>query len=225
MSRIYGAQHRKLQDKYETRKLADTVEKVIVQPEITEQDKAFIESRDMVFLSTVDHLGRPTVSYKGGERGFVKVIDEGTLAFPSYDGNGMFLSLGNIDGNNKVGLLFIDFENPYRLRAYGEASISSDDALLASYHEAQNIVRVRITEMWKNCPRYVHKYARVETSKYVPKVEAETPLPEWKRLDKLQEILPAKDRGKAERQGGLLSLEELQKIEQEMVDTSAREAD
>lgn len=58
MSRIYGEQHRKLQDEHETRKLADTVENVIVQPEITDQDKAFIESRDMVFLSTVDHLGR-----------------------------------------------------------------------------------------------------------------------------------------------------------------------
>ena len=174
MSRIYGAQHRKLQDKYETRKLADTVENVIVQPEITDQDKAFIESRDMVFLSTVDHLGRPSVSYKGGERGFIKVIDEKTLALPSYDGNGMFLSLGNIDGNNKVGLLFIDFENPYRLRAYGEAAISSDDPLLEVYHEGQEIVRITITEMWKNCPRYVHKYARVETSKYVPKVDKES---------------------------------------------------
>jgi predicted pyridoxine 5'-phosphate oxidase superfamily flavin-nucleotide-binding protein len=223
MSKLYGVQHRKLQDKYDTRKLADAVEKVIVQNAISEQDKAFIESRDMLFLSTVDHLGRPSVSYKGGARGFVKVIDQDTLAIPSYDGNGMFLSLGNIDANNKVGLLFIDFENPYRLRAYGEASISSDDALLESYHEAQEIVRIRITEIWKNCPRYVHRYARVEESKYVPKVETETPLPDWKRLDKLQDILPPGDRGKAEKQGGLLSLDELQKIEQRMVDASARE--
>jgi len=223
MSRIYGEQHRKLQDTYETRKLADTVENVIVQPEITDQDKAFIESRDMVFLSTVDHLGRPSVSYKGGERGFIKVIDEKTLALPAYDGNGMFLSLGNINGNNKVGLLFIDFENPYRLRAYGEAVLSSDDSLLQFYHEALAVVRITITEMWKNCPRYVHKYARVETSKYVPTVDKETPLPDWKRLDKLQDILPSKDRGKAERQGGLLSLEELQEIEQQIVDRAAEE--
>jgi hypothetical protein len=95
--------------------------------------------------------------------------------------------------------------------------------LLESYHEAQEIVRIRITEIWKNCPRYVHRYARVEESKYVPKVETETPLPEWKRLDKLQDILPPGDRGKAEKQGGLLSLDELQKIEQRMVDASARE--
>lgn len=225
MSKLYGVQHRKLQDKYETRKLADTVEKVIVQAEISEQDKAFIESRDMVFLSTVDHLGRPSVSYKGGARGFVKVIDQSTLAIPSYDGNGMFLSLGNIDANNKVGLLFIDFENPHRLRAYGEASISSEDALLESYHESQEIVRIRITEIWKNCPRYVHRYARVEESKYVPNVETETPFPDWKRLDKLQDILPPRDRGKAEKQGGLLTLDELQKIELGMVDASAREKD
>lgn len=223
VSRIYGEQHRKLQDTYETRKLADTVESVIVQPEIKDQDKAFIESRDMVFLSTVDHLGRPSVSYKGGERGFIKVVDKKTLVIPAYDGNGMFLSLGNINGNTKVGLLFIDFENPYRLRAYGEAGISFDDSLLNSYHEALAVVRITITEMWKNCPRYVHKYSRVETSKYVPRVDKETPLPDWKRLDKLQEMLPPKDRGKAEKQGGLLSLEELQKIEQDVVDSAAEE--
>ena len=84
---------------------------------------------------------------------------------------------------------------------------------------------MRITEIWKNCPRYVHRYTRAEESKYVPKVETETPLPDWKRLDKLQDILPSKDKGKAEKQGGLLSLDELQTIEQEMVDTSARETD
>lgn len=221
MSKLYGSQHRTRQEQYETRKLADAIESVIVTPGITDQDKTFIESRDMFFLSTVDHLGRPSVSYKGGGRGFIKVVDDKTLAFPSYDGNGMFLSVGNIDANKKVGMLFIDFENPYRVRAYGEAVYSTDDALLESYHEAQGVVRVTITEMWKNCPRYIHKYARVETSKYVPKVEAETPLPDWKRLDAFQEILPSKDQGKAEKHGGLLSVEELQAIEKEQVDTAS----
>ena len=208
MSKLYGAQHRKLQDKYETRNLADAVESAIVQPEITDHDKTFIESRDMVFLSTVDHLGRPSVSYKGGARGFIRVVDETTLAFPSYDGNGMYLSLGNIDQYKKVGLLFIDFENPYRIRAYGEASISSDDDLIETYHEAQEVVRVRISEIWRNCPRYVHRYDKVHESRYVPRDGEHTPLAGWKRSKEIQPDLPEKDQGRAEKEGGYRSYEE-----------------
>ena len=213
MSKLYGVQHRGFQDEFETRKLADTIEEVIVHSEVSDEEKAFIESRDMFFLSTVDHLGRPSVSYKGGEKGLVKVVDANTLAFPSYDGNGMYLSAGNMTINNKVGMLFIDFENPHRLRIYGEASVSNDDPLLSEYNDAQLIIRIKITEMWINCPRYIHKYQRVESSKYVPQKDAEAPLPEWKKLDLFQEMLPSKDQGKAEQQGGTITLEELQEYE------------
>ena len=213
MSRLYGEQHREFQDEFETRKLADSVEGVIVHSEITDEEKAFIESRDMFFISTVDHLGRPSVSYKGGEKGLVKVVDKNTLAFPSYDGNGMFLSAGNMSINNKVGILFIDFENPHRLRIYGEGSVSKDDPLLAEYKEAQLIIRIKTTEIWINCPRYIHKYKKVETSEYVPQANCETPLPQWKKLDLFQEILPSKDQGKADAQGGTITLEELQEYE------------
>jgi len=178
MSKLYGEQHRDFQDNFETRKLADTVEGVIVHSEISDEEKAFIESRDMFFLSTVDHLGRPSVSYKGGETGMVRVLDEHTLAFPSYDGNGMYLSAGNISINNKIGMLFIDFEKPHRLRIYGEASVSKDDPLLDEYNDAQLIIRVKPTEIWINCPRYIHKYQRVESSEYVPQKDEEAPLPE-----------------------------------------------
>ena len=213
MSKLYGEQHRGFQDEFGTRKLADTIENVIVHDEVSDEEKAFIESRDMFFLSTIDHLGRPSVSYKGGERGLVKVVDVNTLAFPSYDGNGMYLSAGNMTINNKIGMLFIDFENPHRLRIYGEASVSNDDPLLAEYIDAQLIIRIKITEMWINCPRYIHKYERVESSKYVPEKDKEAPLPEWKKLDLFQEMLPSKDQGKAEEQGGTISLEELQEYE------------
>jgi uncharacterized protein YecE (DUF72 family) len=67
----------------------------------------------------VDGSGQPTCSYRGGDPGFVKVVEPGTIAFPSYDGNGMFLSMGNIRATAKVGLLFIDFETPHRLRVQG----------------------------------------------------------------------------------------------------------
>lgn len=215
MSRLYDTKHLNLQEEFETQKLAGAVEKIIVHSEMSDEEKAFISSRDMFFLSTIDHQGRPSVSYKGGPKGFVKIIDDSTIVFPSYDGNGMFLSVGNIDINEKIGLLFIDFETPHRLRAYGTAKLlPKDDPLMDEYVDAQLLVKVTLTEIWKNCPRYVHKHERVETSKYVPRADVETPLPDWKRLDKLQPVLPSKDHGKAEQQGGTISIEELEKIEQ-----------
>ena len=147
MSRLYGKSHRELQDVFETRKLADLVEENVAHTDVNDVDRAFIESRDMFFLSTVNHDGWPTVSYKGGDPGFVKVIDEHTLAFPSYDGNGMFLSMGNINANRRVGLLFIDFERPRRLRIHGEATIVADDPLAESYEEADMIVRVAVADV------------------------------------------------------------------------------
>ena len=107
MSRLYGPVHRSLQDRFDTRRLADNVETRVVLTEIPPEHKAFIESRDMFFLSTIDHQGRPTVSYKGGDPGFVRVLDSKTVAFPCYDGNGMFYSMGNLLGNHQVGMLFV----------------------------------------------------------------------------------------------------------------------
>ena len=161
MSRLYGPNHRALQDRFDMRRLADNVEKRVLVTEITAEHKAFIESRDMFWLATIDHEGRPTVSYKGGEPGFVRVLDGKTLAFPCYDGNGMFYSMGNLVGNDKVGLLFLNFERPHRIRVQGIASVDDNDPLLADYAEAQLVVRVAVTEVFRNCPRYVHRYRKV----------------------------------------------------------------
>ena len=129
VSTFYGDEQRALQDQFDSRVLADTLEAVIVQPGIDDEAKAFIESRAFFFLSTVNHEGHPTVSHKGGAPGFVRVLDPTTLVFPSYDGNGMFLSMGNIAGDGRIGLLFIDFETPHRVRVHANATVSADDPL------------------------------------------------------------------------------------------------
>jgi len=211
MSRLYGEQHRELQDAFETRAMADRIEQIATKTEITGADEEFIESRDMFFLSTVDHRGRPTVSYKGGDPGFVKVVDPGTIAFPSYDGNGMFFSMGNIAANPEIGALFIDFENPHRLRLQGRASLSKDDPLMALYKEADLVVRVALHEIWVNCPRYVHRYKKVNPSRYVPRGEGETPLAQWKRVKEIQDILTDADRARAEALG-YISIEEYEQM-------------
>ena len=211
MSRLYGPIHRSLQDRFDTRRLADNVETRVVLTEIPPEHKAFIESRDMFFLSTIDHQGRPTVSYKGGDPGFVRVLDSKTVAFPCYDGNGMFYSMGNLLGNRQVGMLFVNFEKPHRLRVQGIASVDDNDPLLQEYSEAQLVVRVTVTEIFRNCPRYVHCYKKIQASEFVPRSTGDTPLAPWKRVDDIQISLPAKDRARVEREGSLISRADYEK--------------
>lgn len=189
MSRLYGPQHRALQDEFQSRAMADRVEMIAAKTELDDLARQFLESRDMFFLSTVDHQGRPTVSYKGGTPGFVRVIDEKTIAFPSYDGNGMYYSMGNLSANPEIGCLFIDFEKPFRLRLQGRAELVKSGPIMGMFKEAELVVRVAVSDVWMNCPRYVHRYQKVATSRYAPVETAETPLCEWKRIDGMQDVL------------------------------------
>ena len=133
---------RELQDLRETRALADRLEKVTMRAAFTDEDKAFIQRCRMFFLATADTQGQPDCSYKGGLPGFVRVLDDRTLAIPDYDGNGQYRSWGNVRVNPHVGLLFVDFETPKRLRVNGTAVVSHDDPLLAEIPGAVFVVRV-----------------------------------------------------------------------------------
>lgn len=191
---IYNEGSRRYQARFDTRRLADRIEeRFLARPVIDADDCAFIERCDMFFIATADADGRPQCSYKGGEPGFVRVLDERTVAFPNYDGNGMFLTAGNAAVNAHVGMLFVDFEARKRLRLNGVASHSDDDPLLAEYPEAQFLWRVEATEVFPNCPRYIHHYRLVERSRFVPKAECKTPVPAWKTRDWAEDVLPAGD--------------------------------
>jgi uncharacterized protein len=184
--------NRYFQDRFDTRRIADRIASR-ARDHIDEPARTFIEGAEMFFLATCDHRGLPTCSYKGGDPGFVRVLDDHWLAFPNYDGNGKYQSMGNVLKNPQIGMLFVDFEGLRRLRLQGIATICEDDALLAGYPGAQFIVRVQVTEVYGNCPRYIHKYQRIERSKYVPKEGCEPPIPEWKLRDDIRPILPAND--------------------------------
>ena len=151
----------------------------------------------MFFIATADAEGRPQCSYKGGEPGFVRVVDEQTIAFPSYDGNGMYLTAGNALVNPHVGLLFIDFERRRRLRLNGVAAVADDDPLLAEYPEAQLVVRVEATEVFPNCPRYIHEYRLVRRSRFVPREDCRTPVPAWKTREWASDVLREQDPARA----------------------------
>ena len=192
MPQQYHDEQRRVQDRFDTRRLADRLSEATTD-EIGDVYRAFIESRDMFFLATADDRGVPQCSYKGGEPGFVRVVDAHTIAFPVYDGNGMFLSIGNLGVNPSVGILFIDFERGTRLRFNGVASIAVEDPLLESYPGAQFVVRVRGDTVFANCRRYVHRYELVERSPFVPTAATEAPVPDWKLDPWFDGTLPEHD--------------------------------
>jgi predicted pyridoxine 5'-phosphate oxidase superfamily flavin-nucleotide-binding protein len=200
MSGGYHDGSRELQDRFDTRRLADRLEARTVREVIRPEDREFIERMDMFFLATADAAGQPQCSYKGGDPGFIRVLDERTLAFPNYDGNGMYLSLGNVLVNPNVGMLLIDFtaQRPSRMRIEGTAKIAENDQLAWEYPGAQFVVRVQVQRVFPNCPRYIHRMALVERSPYVPRNGAPPPVPEWKRSILAEGALPVGDPAAAE---------------------------
>lgn len=205
---FYTEAQRGLQAKFDSVPLADRVEEAIVDDEINEMHQGFIESRDFFFLSTVNGHGQPTVSYKGGDVGIVTVVDPKTVVFPVYDGNGMFLSAGNIADQANIGLLFIDFETPNRVRMQATASLDEDDPMMAKYPGALTVVRASVDKVFLNCARYIHKHERLSTSPYVPDDKGDQPYPSWKRIDLVQDALRPEDQGLAEAAGGVISMDE-----------------
>jgi predicted pyridoxine 5'-phosphate oxidase superfamily flavin-nucleotide-binding protein len=185
---------RQLQDRRETRALADRLETVTMRSAFTDEDRAFIQRCRMFFIATADAHGQPDCSYKGGLPGFVQVTDGQTLAIPDYDGNGQYRSWGNVLVNPRVGLLFIDFESPKRLRVNGTAVVSHDDPLLARLPGAVFVIRVTAARIFPNCPRYIHKMQLLEESVYAPRPGHIPPVPAWKTFDVFRDALPPRDR-------------------------------
>ena len=183
--------NRLLQDEFGSRALADRLEQKLTRTTFTDDDKQFIENAIYFFLATADTDGRPDCSFKGGAPGFVRVIASSELAFPDYDGNGMFKSLGNIDSNPHVGLLFIAMHGkPRRLRVNGTARVERDDPLMQEIAGAQLIVRVNAEAIFPNCPRNIPDLELKGTSQYVPLAGEPRVEPAWKNFDTFKDVMP-----------------------------------
>ncbi|MCO5159921.1 MAG: pyridoxamine 5'-phosphate oxidase family protein [Mesorhizobium sp.] len=190
MTTLFHQGNRQLQDEFASRGIADRLES-FARTEFSADDRAFVESMPYFFLASADAEGRPDCSFKGGMPGFVRVTGPGELAFPDYDGNGMFKSLGNIIVNPGVGLLFIAMHGrPRRLRVNGEARVNRNDPLLAETVGAQLIVRVAVRAIFPNCPRYVPAMELVEPSIYAPRPGTAPPEPAWKEFDAFRDVVP-----------------------------------
>ena len=191
-SAFYHRGMREVQERFGARRLADRLEELTVHDRFTAADRALIAEMPMLFFATADDEGRPDTLYKGGHPGFVRVLDESTLAFAIYDGNGQFRSLGNILVNSAVGLLFVRFDPPWRLRVNGTATVvfpDDDAALVASFHGAIAVVVVRTAQVFPNCGRYVHR-SSADISTYAPALGHEPPEPEWKQIEAIRPYLP-----------------------------------
>lgn len=187
---------RRLQDRFDSRRLADRLSERLSRTTFSAEDRAFVERSRMFFLATADSQGRPDCSVKAGEPGFVRVTGDSELAFPSYDGNGMFRSLGNLLVNPAVGLLFVDWERPDRLRVNGSAAVcETSDPLVDAFAGAQLVVRVTVSLIFPNCSRSVHRMTLVEPSVYLPRAGHQPPQPAWKRFESFRDVLPRGDRG------------------------------
>lgn len=186
----YHQGQRKMQDAFDSRRIADRLEEVTYRSALSSGDRTLIEAADMFFLATSDAEGHPDCSYKGGDAGFVRVLSETELAWADYDGNGQFRSLGNIVEQPAIALLFVDWQAPSRLRVHGRAQVVLDDPLLSSFPGGRSLVRVVVERVFPNCPRYVHRMAREEASPYVPRKDCEAPEPAWKRDPRFRDALP-----------------------------------
>jgi len=182
--------NRRLQDQFDSRRISDRLEEKLTRTAFTDEDKAFIESAGYFFMATADAAGRPDCSFKGGMPGFVRVTGPSEIAFPDYDGNGMFKSLGNVLVNPNVGLLFIAMHGkPQRLRVNGSASVSDNDPLLPRTIGAQLIIRVAARAIFPNCPRYIPVMQLNEPSTYAPRPGVEPPEPAWKGFEAFKDCV------------------------------------
>jgi predicted pyridoxine 5'-phosphate oxidase superfamily flavin-nucleotide-binding protein len=191
LGEFYGEGARALQQAFDSERLAGALQAFTVHDALTEDDIALVRSQSTVWISTVDADGWPDVSYKGGDVGFVEVVDDHELRIPIYDGNGMWRTLGNIDDDGRVALLFIDTERPWRMRVHGVARVSIEPADVERHHGAHAVVIVRVRRVFPNCGRYIHREG--EISKFVPRPDRPAPIPNWKRIEELRPVLPERD--------------------------------
>jgi predicted pyridoxine 5'-phosphate oxidase superfamily flavin-nucleotide-binding protein len=188
---MYHTGNRELQAQFGSTALADRLVQKLHHTLLSDDDRSFIESLDHFFLATATPEGLPDCSFKGGPAGFVRCPEPDLLVWPDYDGNGMFKSLGNIRANPHVGLLFMRMgETPKRLRVNGEAELSFDDPMIAHFEGAQAVIKVRPTDIFPNCPRYIPDPETGKLSPYLPEAGEPRLEPKWKTFDALKDVVP-----------------------------------
>lgn len=140
------------------------------QDTVTEDLASFLATRESFYLATVSETGHPYIQHRGGPAGFVQVLDPKTLAFADFSGNRQYISAGNLDGNDRVHLFFMDYANRQRIKLWGRARMVDDDPdLLArltpeGYRARPERAVVITVEAWdRNCPQHIPELHDVDT--------------------------------------------------------------
>lgn len=191
---MYHEGSRQLQDYFDTRRLAERLAQREARSTLTDEDQALINRSALFFIATASPEGYPTCSYKGGVPGFVRVLDKQSLAYPDYDGNGTFRSLGNVLSNPHVALLFIDLDTREKTQVEGIASVHYEHPLISTWERAQLVIEVKVKRVFTACPRYMHKLQLTEYSVFAPKPGHIPPVPDWKKKEAYRDVLPQRDR-------------------------------
>ncbi|MCP5025509.1 MAG: pyridoxamine 5'-phosphate oxidase family protein [Actinomycetia bacterium] len=188
---MYPPGARRLQDQFDSRRLADRMVEVIMSEELDERQRRFVEDQSFFHLATVDPDGFPDVSYKGGAPGFVRCPTSTTIHYPNYDGNGMYRSLGNVVDTGRVALLFSRFgPRATRMRIHGTATVRTDSELVSTFPSADAVVEITVARVFPNCPRYLHDLEAGTLSPAVPRPGHEPTQPDWKDSDQFRDVLP-----------------------------------
>lgn len=131
---------------------------------VTPELRAFVADLDMFYLGTANAQGQPYIQYRGGPTGFLKVLDERTLAFADFGGNNQYITLGDLSENPKAFLFLMDYVERRRIKIWGTArSVEGDDALIErlrdpGYRAEPERAIVFQVEAWDmNCPRHIHR--------------------------------------------------------------------
>jgi len=140
----------------------------------------FIRQRDSFYMASSNADGQPYVQHRGGPKGFLKVIDEHTLAFADFGGNQQYISVGNFDDNNKVHLFLMDYPNRARIKVWGEAEVvTADDVLLSQVQDegyrgkVERIIKIKVTAWDINCPQHITpRYTLEEIEPHVDEFKA-----------------------------------------------------
>ena len=183
---------RAMQDRYEGREVPDRLAKHRMRQAFNEADREFIASSSFFFLATAS-ADSVDCSFKGGDPGFVRVVGDNAIAWPDYDGNRMYRSLGNVSVSPRVGVLFINmegklFNNAGRLRINGHAEVDESPEAIAGMPGAKRLIKVTAEHIFSNCPRYIPKLQQQEASIYTPRDGYDPPDPAWKGMDFMKDV-------------------------------------
>ncbi len=143
---------------------------------VTPELREYLADLDMFYLATATADGQPYVQYRGGPPGFLKALDDKTLAFADFGGNRQYLSVGNLGENPKAFLFLMDYANRRRVKVWGTARVVEGDShLLAKLADpaypgnVERAVVFAVTAWDVNCPQHIHR--RFSERQIAPMVE------------------------------------------------------